>query len=51
VGLPELNQDRMLEIRNAWFEQLGGPPIGNKREWQIDGQAQSLDLSPASLML
>ncbi|KAF5832271.1 hypothetical protein DUNSADRAFT_11914, partial [Dunaliella salina] len=30
VGLPELNQERMLQIRNAWFEQLGGPPIGNK---------------------
>jgi len=32
IGLPELDQERMLHIRNAWFEQMGGPPVGNKRE-------------------
>ena len=29
--LRKLDQTEMLGIRTAWFEEVGGPPIGNKR--------------------
>lgn len=32
VGLPTLDQAAMLAIRDAWFEQAGGAPPGNKCE-------------------
>ena len=28
--LEQLDQAQMLGIRTAWFEEVGGPPIGNK---------------------
>ena len=32
LNLPRLDQNEMVEIRTAWFEEVGGPPTGNKRE-------------------
>lgn len=34
LHLPKLDQTEMVEIRSNWFEQSGGPPPGNKREWR-----------------
>lgn len=46
--LPEMNQKQMLAVREAWFEEVGGPPIGNKlamerAQWErpVDGGAIS----------
>ena len=33
LALDQVDQEAMLAIRTAWFEECGGPPIGNKREW------------------
>eukprot|EP00891_Asterochloris_glomerata_P003517 jgi/Astpho2/3517/Aster-06431 len=30
LALDQVDQDAMLAIRTAWFEECGGPPIGNK---------------------
>jgi hypothetical protein len=30
VFLDKLEQQQMMDIRTAWFEECGGPPIGNK---------------------
>lgn len=30
--LDKLDQEEMLKIRDAWFEEVGGPPIGNRGE-------------------
>ena len=32
LNLPRLDQTEMVEIRTAWFEEVGGPPTGNKCE-------------------
>jgi hypothetical protein len=32
LHLPELNQQAMVDIRSAWFEEVGGAPNGNRRE-------------------
>ena len=31
VNLTKLDQKEMITIRDAWFEEVGGPPNGNKR--------------------
>ena len=31
VNLTKLDQKEMVKIRDAWFEEVGGPPTGNKR--------------------
>ena len=33
LHLPELDQERMVGLRAAWFDEAQGPPPGNKREW------------------
>lgn len=48
VGLPELDQAKMVDLRNAWYEQLGGAPIGNKRESACAARVQP---APQSLLL
>lgn len=30
ANLAQLDQKEMLAIREAWFEEVGGPPTGNK---------------------
>lgn len=35
LHLEELNQQTMLDIRNAWFEETGGAPNGNRCEVQL----------------
>ena len=30
ANLAQLDQKQMLAIREAWFEEVGGPPTGNK---------------------
>lgn len=30
VNLPQLDQNEMVAIRTAWFEEVGGAPTGNK---------------------
>lgn len=30
ANLTQLDQKEMLDIRTAWFEEVGGPPTGNK---------------------
>lgn len=30
--LPAVDRDAMVAIRDAWFEEQGGAPVGNKRE-------------------
>lgn len=32
ANLAQLDQKQMLAIREAWFEEVGGPPTGNKRD-------------------
>ena len=32
ANLAQLDQKEMLNMREAWFEEVGGPPTGNKRE-------------------
>ena len=32
ANLAQLDQKEMLSVREAWFEEVGGPPTGNKRE-------------------
>lgn len=36
LHLPKLDQEEMLKIRAAWFEQGGGPPPGNKLPTERD---------------
>ena len=31
LHLETLDQAEMLAVRDAWFEEVGGPPPGNKR--------------------
>lgn len=43
AGLDSVDQDAMMQIRNSWFDSLGGPPIGNKNPvekeaWQVPVQ-------------
>jgi hypothetical protein len=40
--MPVLDQERMLAIRQAWFDECGAPPPGNKlalerKAWQVCG--------------
>lgn len=30
IHLPELDQQKMVDIRGAWYEECGGQPPGNK---------------------
>jgi len=30
--MPKLDQQVMVDIRSAWFEEVGGAPNGNRRE-------------------
>eukprot|EP00879_Flechtneria_rotunda_P004235 GHRR01004483.1.p1 GENE.GHRR01004483.1~~GHRR01004483.1.p1 ORF type:complete len:434 (+),score=139.37 GHRR01004483.1:216-1517(+) len=53
--LPELDQDLMLAIRQAWFDECGAPPPGNKlalerKAWQsaVDAGAISARAKPAA---
>jgi len=51
VGLPELDQAKMVDIRNAWYEQLGGAPIGNKRESACRAACAPHSLAPTACCL
>jgi hypothetical protein len=46
VNLPQLDQAEMVALRNAWFEQVGGPPTGNKREPTFPLKLHSLSPQP-----
>lgn len=35
VNLNKLDQKEMVAIRDAWFDEVGGPPVGNKRKQMI----------------
>ena len=35
ANLAQLDQKEMLNMREAWFEEVGGPPTGNKRELNL----------------
>jgi hypothetical protein len=43
VQLPVLDQEHMLAVRQAWFDECGAPPPGNKlalerKAWQVRRQ-------------
>lgn len=40
VSLPEVDQKEMVATRGAWFEEVGGPPPGNKCEFSLLGAHQ-----------
>ncbi len=45
--LRKLDQTEMLGIRTAWFEEVGGPPIGNKRACRSQRFEQTCIAGPA----
>ncbi len=46
ANLARLDQKQMLAIREAWFEEVGGPPTGNKRGSPLPSPHQSTLLPP-----
>ena len=47
ANLAQLDQKEMLAIREAWFEEVGGPPTGNKCEPPLPQPHHSALLLPS----
>ena len=47
ANLTQLDQKEMLDIRTAWFEEVGGPPTGNKCKAPIPFKFPAADAQSA----
>eukprot|EP01026_Neomeris_dumetosa_P015068 TRINITY_DN15666_c0_g1_i10.p1 TRINITY_DN15666_c0_g1~~TRINITY_DN15666_c0_g1_i10.p1 ORF type:complete len:432 (-),score=53.26 TRINITY_DN15666_c0_g1_i10:230-1381(-) len=48
IQLPEINQEELLGIREKWFEEVGGPPIGNRIAMERDTWEKPVDAGALS---
>eukprot|EP00803_Ostreobium_quekettii_P010351 evm.model.scf_81.7 EVM.evm.TU.scf_81.7 scf_81:74400-78145(-) len=48
VSLPEVDQKEMVATRGAWFEEVGGPPPGNKLAMERAAWQQPVDAGAIS---
>eukprot|EP01025_Chloroclados_australasicus_P037403 TRINITY_DN3818_c0_g1_i1.p1 TRINITY_DN3818_c0_g1~~TRINITY_DN3818_c0_g1_i1.p1 ORF type:complete len:378 (-),score=40.64 TRINITY_DN3818_c0_g1_i1:469-1602(-) len=44
----EINQEEMIKVRDGWFEEAGGPPVGNRIAMERDAWSQPVDAGALS---